>query len=179
MREDLQAAFEEMGKFSLGLRKPPGLEVIEPLLKDDEKVVALARGTKNKSAFCTLVLTDHQLYMFSFTGMKSFFSNEVVPFDLITGVELKKTMTEGLKLIITRAGNIDEIASLDTPTAPAFLSKLQASMSRKPSATPTTIIQNQAIDPIDQIKKLKDLLDLGIINDQEFEEKKNNLLGQI
>lgn len=34
-----------------------------------------------------------------------------------------------------------------------------------------------AIDPYDEIKKLKELLDLGIVSEEEFNQKKNELLG--
>lgn len=179
MRDDLQAAFNNMGKFSLGLRKPPGLEEIEPLLKENEQVVAMARGTKNRTSLCTIVLTDQQIYLFSFSGLKSYFSNEIIPFHLITGVELRKKMAEGLVLTITRAGNIDEISGLDTPTAPSFLSKLQECISNKNSTAPTRGVQSQPINPIDQISKLKELLDIGILSQEEFETKKNELLGRI
>jgi len=38
---------------------------------------------------------------------------------------------------------------------------------------------NSAADPIEQIKKLKDLLDAGAITESEFEAKKADLLGRI
>ena len=35
----------------------------------------------------------------------------------------------------------------------------------------------QNIDPVEEIKKYKELLDLGIISQEEFDEKKKDLLG--
>ena len=39
--------------------------------------------------------------------------------------------------------------------------------------------QSQVIDPIEQIKKLKELADLDIISKEEFETKKTELLSKI
>jgi len=41
------------------------------------------------------------------------------------------------------------------------------------------VVVQQMIDPIDQIKKLKDMQDAGIITEEEFEAKKTKLMEQI
>jgi hypothetical protein len=38
---------------------------------------------------------------------------------------------------------------------------------------------SQAINPIDQLKKLAELLDAGIISQSEFDEKKKSLIDRI
>ena len=43
------------------------------------------------------------------------------------------------------------------------------------SIKPTTIVN--AISPAEELKKMKELLDLGIITQEEFDAKKKQLLG--
>lgn len=44
-------------------------------------------------------------------------------------------------------------------------------------STPSTPQSSPAIDPLDEIKKLKGLLDIGAITQEEFEAKKKQLLN--
>lgn len=41
----------------------------------------------------------------------------------------------------------------------------------------TSTVNNTQNDSIEEVKKLKELLDMGIINDEEFEKKKKELLN--
>ena len=45
----------------------------------------------------------------------------------------------------------------------------------KPTAENTTVVQNS--DEADKLKKYKDLLDSGVITQEEFDAKKKQLLG--
>ena len=180
MRKDLQDAWENAGKMGFATRKPPGLDVIEPALGDSEKVISILRGWKGGSQPCSLVLTDQKLYFFSYLGLKSLSNTETIPFGTISGIELKKNIALlGLEVKLTRANNTDSITNVDKQAAPAFVKALQDILASRTNQSGNTIIQNQATDPLDQIKKLKDLLDAGIITQDEFQEKKTELMGKI
>lgn len=172
-----------MGKcWKNGIRHPkaPGLDVIEPALGESEKVISILRGWKGGSQPCSLVLTDQKLYFFSYLGLKSLSNTETIPFGTISGIELKKNIALlGLEVKLTRANNTDSITNVDKQAAPAFVKALQDTLASRTNQSGNTIIQNQATDPLDQIKKLKDLLDAGIITQDEFQEKKTELMGKI
>lgn len=179
MRPDLQAAWDRAGKMGFATRKPPGLDVIEPALGSTEKVLSILRGWRSGSQPCSIVLTDRQLYFFSYAGVKFISNQEVAPFGNINGVELKQNAALlGLEVKITRANNVDRITNVDKTVAQEFVTKLQECISNRTSGS-TTVIQNQTLDPLDQLKKLKDLLESGIITQAEFDQKKQTLLDQI
>ena len=180
MRADLQAAWERAGKMGFATRKPPGLDIIEPALGKSEKVLAILRGWRSGSQPCSLVLTDEKLYFFSYAGLKFLSNQEVAPFGTINGVELKQNAALlGLEVKVTRANNVDRITNVDKNAAQEFVTSLQDCIHNRSSGQLTTVIQNQAVDPFDQLKKLKGLLDAGVITQEEFDDKKRILMGQI
>jgi hypothetical protein len=188
MREDLRSAWESAkGNRQADLyNRYPKPEDIEPHLLDDEKVIMLLKGNIQPGRMDTfkdvtfhggvgtLVLSDKRVHYFSRGLVKSFTnSHESFEFSKITGVELRKNLAFGQMIYITRAENSDSWTQLNKDEAQVFVSALQKQISA--SAQPT----QTAIDPLDQIKKLKDLLDLGAISQSEFDEKKAQLMGKI
>jgi len=180
MRKDLQDAWDKAGKSSWGTRNPPGLDVIEPAIGESEKVISILKGWKAGSQPCTLVLTDQKLYSFSYLLVKFMSNTETIPFGTISGIELKQNlMLLGLEVKLTRASNTDTITNVNKKSAPAFVKALQDTLASRTNQKGSTITQNQATDPLDQIKKLKDLLDAGVITEVEFQDKKKDLMGKI
>lgn len=51
------------------------------------------------------------------------------------------------------------------------------SSAEKTTQAPTTVVVQSALSPAEELKKLKELLDLGIITNEEFDAKKKQLLG--
>jgi hypothetical protein len=180
VRQDLAEAWENAGKMGFASRKPPGLDVIEPAIGESEKVISILKGWKGGSQPCSLVLTDQKLYFFSYFAIKYISNTETIPFGTITGIELKQNLVLlGLEVKLTRANNTDTITNVDKNAAPAFVKALQDTLASRTNQTGNKINQNQATDPLDQIKKLKDLLDAGIITEAEFQDKKKELMGKI
>lgn len=56
-----------------------------------------------------------------------------------------------------------------------FRDRIQAMMDQSKTATPIAL----AVDPLDQLKKLKELLDAGVLTQEEFDSKKQNLMDKI
>lgn len=188
MREDLRSAWESAkGNRQADLyNRYPKPEDIEPHLLDDERVIMLLKGNIQpgrvdtfkdvgfQGGVGTLLLSDKRVHYFSRGLVKSLTnSHEFLEFSKITGVELRKNMAFGQMIYISRAENSDTWTQLNKEEAQAFVSALQKCISESGTSKPSLA------DPLDQIKKLKDLLDLGAISQSEFDSKKAELMGKI
>ena len=178
VREDLAAA-DRRARDGYRFRKCPGPDVIEPTLSADEEVLQLLRcqiGTKA----ATIVLTTQRVHTFAkgnfFGGLVA--ADEVIPIPMITGVERSRELMNEWGLTITRAANVDSFIYCDESESAEFVSRVRELIHAAQSGT-QTVIQNSQPDPLDQLKKLKDLHDAGIISDAEFAEKKTRLMDQI
>ena len=60
-----------------------------------------------------------------------------------------------------------------------ILEVLKEVISKLNTETNSVTNSNQSSDNLDKIKKLKELLDMGVLNQQEFDDKKNELLKDI
>lgn len=188
MRQDLQAAWDSAKKTD-PLNRHPSKDEIESALDADEKVLRVIKGSivpgrldSMKDAkwaqICTVVLTSKRLHYFGRGMMKNVTnSHEIVEFRTITGVELRKNFSFGQMIHISRAANSDTVAQVHLEETKLLQSDLKALM--ESSSQVTQAPAAATLDPLDQLKKLKDLLDAGIISQDEFEDKKRILLGQI
>lgn len=184
MRADLQAAWSLARKTDGTIYKNPEPADIEPSLAADEKVLVILRclkkwGNLGGGEVCTAVLTDKTIHIFSRGIMKSVNrTSETIPFSTITGVDLARKLSLGWVISFTRAANTDSLLKCDEEGAKKFVSELRAAM--ETSKRPETVnVLQQATDPLDQIKRLKELFDAGIISEQEYAEKRQSLLDKI
>lgn len=185
MRQDLQAAWNSAKKTDGTIYKNPEPEIIEQSLDSSENVIVLLKclkkwGNLGGGEVCTAVLTDKTVHIFSRGIIKSVNStHETIPFSTITGVELSRKLSYGWIIGITRASNVDSLLKCEEQGAKKFASELKALIEASKSASSQTVIQNQAVDPLDQLKKLKELLDAGVLSPEEYEEKKLSLMDKI
>lgn len=115
---------------------------------------------------------------------------KTIPFKNITAIQLKKPVVTSGYIQFTLAGGNESRGGVFNATADEntvmFSSKYWKEMQElkayieerqdeldQPTVN-TTIIQKSAVE---QVKELKELLDMGIITDAEFEVKKQELLG--
>ena len=115
-----------------------------------------------------LTITDKRAY-----GKAAFGQRVDLPLDSISSIKtgIFKSLTVSTSSSqLTFAGilNLDEFHSI--------LSKLIVERQNKPVAT-TTIKQEISQSNADELKKYKDLLDSGVISQEEFDAKKKQLLG--
>jgi hypothetical protein len=184
MRQDLQEAWNLAKKSDGTLYKNPEPEEIEPNLEPGEKVLALlkclkAEGNLGGGQVATAVLTDKKVHIFSRGLLKSKTnSHEVVPFSMITGVQVSRKLAGGWRLEMTRAANSDSLLKCAENEVQVFAAKLKELVGEAQSGG-RVIVQNATADPLDQLKKLKELLDAGVVTQEEFDEKKKTLMGQI
>lgn len=185
MRQDLQTAWDSARKTDGTIYRNPGPEDIEPFLETSEKVLVILKclkkwGNLGGGEVCTAVLTDKTVHIFSRGILKSVNStHETIPFSTITGVELARKLSFGWIIGMTRAANVDSLLKCDEEGAKKFASELKSLIANSRTTSSQIIVQNNAPDPLDQLKKLKELLDAGVLTHEEFEVKKEMLLSQI
>ncbi|ARD07437.1 hypothetical protein B1745_07395 (plasmid) [Lactobacillus amylolyticus] len=136
---------------------------------DDEKIAYAAIGINVKSKNVMLVCTNQRLIILS----KKMLSKEqalVIPLKQIKSVVLNDSIVyDELTLI-----NGDEILRINA------INKVAAPILAKNIKKYSKLAQNDssALDEqVEQVKKLKELLDQGILTKAEFEAKKKQILG--
>jgi PH (Pleckstrin Homology) domain-containing protein/putative oligomerization/nucleic acid binding protein len=143
------------------------------LLRGSERVVILGQG-QYESKQGLIALTNERLFFFE----KSLLGQETIEeFSLksITSLETGKKMT-GERLTVHVSGNRSEIKGMFHGQADEIVRefrKLKAELEPPPApAAP-------ADDPLAQLEKLASLRDRGIINAEEFDQKKAQLMDRI
>lgn len=128
-----------------------------------------------------MILTNNTIYLArKGTVIKNLAKSvENIPLQTVTGFQVKRELLSGTTLEITRAGNNDLITCCDSAHAEEFRDLAKEIAENISSQKNSQSVINQAIDPIEQIKKLKDLLDSDIISKEEYEEKKKKLMEKI
>jgi hypothetical protein len=185
MRKDLQDAWDSAKKTDGTIYKNPSPEEIEPSLDPNERVLVVLKclkkwGKLGGGEVSTAVLTDQTIHIFSRGIMKSVNrTHETVPFNTITGVELKRKLGSGWIIEFSRAANIDSLLKCDESGSSLFVENLKNSMRDLNQNQGKAAPSSQVINPIDQLKKLAELLDSGIISQSEFDEKKKSLIDRI
>lgn len=118
-------------------------------------------------------------------------SVEVVPYTEITAVHLKKGLFSS-EVMITAPGLTTEIGrffrltrhgvagipAIPKDQAVKFVNIVKGGIKRFKEAMPVLGVA-AAPTPLEELKKLKELLDMGAITQEEYEEKKKSLLDRI
>jgi hypothetical protein len=130
-----------------------------------------------KNGFTTLLLTSTNIHAFTqkapiFGGKES--SYEVLALTSLTGITAQRFNKSVWSIEFSRANNVDRYAGLEEEVK-TFASKASAMMAEASSHPGDGV----SPDPMDQLRKLKELLELGAISQDEFDEGKKSLLGKI
>jgi hypothetical protein len=169
----IEQAIERLGKASrLFGRKE--VRHLRHLIHADERVVALAHGMyQKKNGIVTL--TDQRLFFFE----KSLGSETHEEFALssISSIEVGKKLT-GERLVIHASGNNAEIERTMHGQADEFARQFRALKMRATAPAPTTS-EAPEVDVLEQIRKLGELRDSGLLTSEEFEAKKAALLDRL
>lgn len=117
------------------------------------------------------IATDRQVFFYckKFTG----YDTESFPFSNISSLEIGKGVL-GRKINIIASGNKVEMSGINIGEVDKFVEYVRSKIGK--SSTVETPIAATA-DASEEIRKFKALLDEGIINEDEFNEKKKQLLG--
>lgn len=145
----------------------PGEKVIEGVFGVYE-TKSLGNDTVKNGIF---LATDRRLF---FYGKRTFgFDSESFPYTNISSIEFgKKAM--GYTLSFYASGNKVNMKWINSGDVASLVEYVKAKMSEKNSRASGTVTKTSAVE---QVKEMKELLDMGIISLDEFEVKKKELLG--
>ena len=132
--------------------------------------------------YVTLVATQEGVHVFkkSNLGFKKLGKgHEYFPYAQITGITSSFHLTWRTCLEFSRASNVDKYGYMDENEAARFVSLVRERIAGSKSIPETHANVARESDPLDKLKKLKDLLEAGIISQEEFDQKKKILLDQI
>ena len=118
---------------------------------------------------CELTVSDKRVY-----GTAIFGKRVDLPVDSISAIG--KSMFRGIG-ITTASGAIKFKLIKNRDEIYKVISDLLVARQNKPTTAPTTIKQEIPQSQADELKKYKELLDSGIITQEEFDAKKKQLLG--
>ena len=157
-------------------------QIVENQLKDDEDVLVAFIGVKNFVDIAhhednwAYAITNKRIII----GQKGLIGEKVDVISLrdLNDISFKKVLALGVLTIDTIKERFN--VGLDKNSATSIhelvtnaLMDLKEDMHQ--SSQP--VQQTKADDPYEEVKKLKELLDMGIITEEEFDLKKKNILG--
>lgn len=166
-------AIERLGKAG-GVFGRKEIRHLRHLIRASENVAALGQGLYNQK-FGIVVLTDQRLFFFE----KSLGSESLEEFALasISSMEVGKKLG-GERLVIHASGNKAEITQMKPGQGDEIARQFRAVKQRGATPVPTAAPTEQA-DVLDQIRKLGELRDTGLLTADEFEAKKTALLDRL
>ncbi|KRN77618.1 PH domain-containing protein [Weissella minor] len=161
---------------SFGTKKE--LSLLPDILNDTENIIYVVSGNaKNDGLFgissILLVLTDQRLIMFD-AGLLYGSEYTEIPFDHIQGVSL----SSGLVLAdihIENGRRQINIINVTKPFAAYFVDQLNKKINEINFSKNN---QNTISSPADELQKLANLYEDGILTKQEFSDQKKELLGK-
>lgn len=144
------------------------------MVSDDEVVHAICWvNWGRKTVFDILALTDRRLILLGKGVIRS--ESEDYPLSQVSSISaFKKLISTELTFIV--GGTSRSVKAFEPPKADGLVRKARELMSRPASAAPAP---PSTPDPLAQLKELAALRDAGVLTDQEFEEKKKDLLSRI
>jgi hypothetical protein len=171
-RPDIAAARKQM-KATTGSGKE--VKRLAEHLWEGELVESMAQAQpKGEAGAGLLVLTDRRL-LFVKEGMFGRSKTEDFPFDKITSVAFSKGMATG-DLKVMAMGNESKFnVNKDDGKEMTDLIRNRTSAAQQAAAVPSS---DQGDIP-DQLRKLAELRDAGIVSPEEFESKKDDLLSRM
>ena len=170
LRPDIAAAKERM-RTKLGAGKE--IKKLLEHLHEGETVHTMLMGSYGRGQGL-LVLTDRRLLFVKEGAMSR--KSEDFPFEKVNSLQWSSGLAMGT-IIIFAAGNKAEIKNVDK-TAGKELADLVRQRIASPSA-PTGASAAPSIDVADQLRKLGELRDAGILTDEEFTAKKAENLSRM
>ncbi len=165
--EDIDAAAQRMG-WKLGSRRE--MKKLPSHLHDGETVQEMARGQYGGGTGL-LVLTSERIIFLREGWVGA--AHEDFMLHRVTSVGFTSRFGFG-QVTIHASGNTVHIESVLSDDGKRFAAAARKVLSRPAESAPAA----QA-DPLEQLKKLGELRDAGVISPEEFEQKKTDLLGKI
>lgn len=147
---------------------------LEKILSEQEKIFALAQGTYNKGNGI-LVATNRRL-IFIDKGLVFGLKVEDFGLDKITSIQYESGLLFATIKILA-SGNVAKIENVQKPEGKEFCEKVRIKLSEPKNSEPVHIVQNNQLDIADQLMKLANLKEQGILTEEEFLQQKIKLLN--
>lgn len=146
------------------------------ILWEDEKIEKIVQGLYEKKNGI-LVATNKRL-IFIDKGLIYGLTVEDFPYDKISSIQYKTGLIFG-ELTIFASGNKADIQQVEKKQVKDFCDYVRARITeaKEHASYQPGLKQNNPGDLADQIKKLANLKDQGLLTDEEFSAKKKQLLG--
>lgn len=170
VRADIDTAASRMN-WKLGSRRE--IKRLPGHLHDGESVVDMACGAYGGGTGL-LVLTDQRIFFLrdGWTGA----THEDFPLERVTTVGFASRFGTGT-VSIHASGNTAEITSVVSADGKRIAAAARKVAGPKPAERAER--SDSSVDPMDQLKKLGELKDQGVLTPEEFEEKKKILLDRL
>ena len=169
----LTEAVERLGRFSRVFGRKE-VRHARHFLHGDEEVLQLGQG-KYGDKMGIIVLTNKRLFFFE----KSWAAQTVEEFPLksISSVSVESKRT-GEKLKIHASGNVSEIEQMFHGHGDEVARQIRGLIAERDAPVAAAAPAAQP-DAIEQIRRLAELKDAGVLSDEEFAAKKTQLLNQL
>ena len=160
-------------KRRLGVGKE--LNHLHEVINDGEKILGHTRGFLDGNTWL-IVVTDRRL-LFLDKGMISGMKSTEIPLDSVGSVNYETKMLGG-NITVTASGTDKHIGKMkknDVKDIANLISEASAQMKSKMRAPAAAA--SAPVSVIDELKKLSELKESGILTEEEFNEQKTKLLG--
>jgi len=184
MNQSLQQCFERAAVPKALMTKPsnwPTFDEAQEILGDAIVSQVILGQVFQKPFYVALIATDDGVHVLrkSTLGYKKLGKgHEFFPYSQITGVTRTFHLTFRNCLEFSRASNVDKYGYMDENETEKFVALVQERLIGG-GGKPELLKPASDSDPLDQLKKLKGLLETGIISQEEFEQKKRILMDRI
>lgn len=149
------------------------VKALPEIISDDETILYATSGLVDGNTILA-VLTNSRI-IFVDKGMVYGIKSSEIPLNMINGVSYSKGMVLG-SISVVNGAITTKIDNVSKATAPIFVEKIKDATAALKQNSQQTIVTNTS-STADEILKFKNLLDQGIITDEEFTAKKKELLG--
>lgn len=190
MREDTKKALKEYDVTSLFIKKD--IKAVEEMLNIDEKVLVvlfpnfaityLNSASREASIGGLLFLTDKRMIFYYVTYGEAI--SHIVSLQEMKKIDLIITPANGDHIQIRTEDKVFDFRitkgrAVSNKIYSVFMSAYEPYHTEDPQDTDTKSEQNSNIDITEQIEKLSQLKDKGIITEEEFQTKKADLLARL
>lgn len=162
--------FEKLAKSRLAKEISKAQEALEP---GEEIICAIAGNKVSKSTLPGVLLaTEKRLIFYSNTlGISK--TIESFNYEFISSIDYSTNYNKGASLSFYVSGNKISMNYIRSEDAKSFVAKVRPRIGKKNESS------RSSNDITDQIKKLAELKDAGILTEEEFHSKKTELLSKI
>lgn len=151
------------------------VKALSSIINDDESVKYATSGLVDGNT--VLMVCTNQRIIFIDKGLFYGIKSVEIPLSMVNAISYSKGVVLG-KISITNGAQVTKVDSVDKQTAPIMVNAINTA--RKELAQSTirqTITVSSSPSTVDQLRDLKSLVDDGIITQDDFNEKKKQLLG--